>query len=117
MAWFGWELTGDLEEEDNQIQLFPTKAWISMRGFPLDHWNRSDFNKLVVKFAYLIDVDENTLNKTDIRAAKLLVGCYDAVVIPTEFNVTIRNQLCKITTTILYKIIHLRDPIIRRDKV
>lgn len=40
---------------------------------------------MVVKFAYLIDVDEDTIKK-NILATKLIVGSEDAAMISTEFN-------------------------------
>lgn len=30
------------------------------------HWNKTDISKLIPKFAHLIDVDKDTLAKTDI---------------------------------------------------
>lgn len=88
-------------EEDNLIQLFSIKAWISVRGFLSHHWNMADFNKLEVKFTHLVDVDEDALSKSDTQAAKLLVECEDASAIPTEFNVTLGNQLSKIQISVV----------------
>lgn len=56
----------------------------------LHNWNRLDFKKLVVKFAYLIDVDEDTTNKTNVSATKLQVKSKDIEQIPLEFNTTLR---------------------------
>lgn len=71
----------------------------------------------MVKFAFPIDVDEDTLSKTDIHAAKLLMGCENVLAIAADFNVTIGNQLCKIHTSIICKIAHPRDPVVTSNEL
>lgn len=54
--------------EDDQIYLFLVTAWIVIDGLPLQHWNRTDNSKLLVKFAHVIEISEKIINKFDLRA-------------------------------------------------
>lgn len=62
-------------EEDDKFHIFPMKACLSLTGLPLHHWNKTDLSKIVAKFAYLVDVEDETIWKTDIRVARILVSC------------------------------------------
>lgn len=76
-------------------------AWQKVTGFPLHHWNQSNFNKLIAKFSYLIDVNKDTAKKANIAIVKLHVSCEDVGCIPSEFNIMIRNQLRQIKIKIV----------------
>lgn len=81
---------------------------------PLHHWTRVDINKLVyklvVRFTDLIDVDEDTLSKSDIQETKAVVGCDNPDSIPKEFNAVIENQLYTIKIRVTARIFMPRDP-------
>lgn len=40
--------------------------WIAISELPLQNWNRADLNKLVVKFAHVVEVSEETLKRADL---------------------------------------------------
>lgn len=40
----------------------------------------------MVKLAHVIEVDEQTINETDLEAAHLYMGCENLRAIPEEFN-------------------------------
>lgn len=76
--------------------MFPMSAWIAIQGLPLQHWNRTYISKLLINFAYVIDIRESTLDKLDMRAAKVYVGCDNLASLPRSFNAVLGSQLCKI---------------------
>lgn len=41
---------------------------------------------MIVKFAHLIDVDEDTVNKRNIESAKVIVGCNSSDAVPRELH-------------------------------
>lgn len=99
-------------EKDDLIQLFLTMAWILIYGLPLHHWNRTDISKIIIKFAHLIDIDKDTAAKSDLRAAKVKVGCDNINAIPNEIHEVIGNQLCKIIIKIENKIVHPKESVL-----
>lgn len=68
------------------------------------HWNRYDLSKVVAKFAYLIHVDEATLDRTELAVAKVRVGCENVKSIPRELMIVVENQRRKLTLTVLDRI-------------
>lgn len=74
-------------EEDDTIHLFSIMATLAIIGVTLHHWNCADLSKLLIRFAYVIKVDEYTLDKSNLRAAWITVGYDKLSVIPKEFNV------------------------------
>lgn len=101
------------DQEENLFQIFPVTACVSIRGSPLHHWNRADLAKLVTKFSHLLDVDENTVKKTNVEADKVRIGCDSEHLIPKEFHAVIDSQLCRIRIDIHCKMVTPRDPILK----
>lgn len=87
-------------EEDNIIHLFPITATLAITDVPLHHWNRTDLNKLLIRFAHVIKVNDQTLDKSDISVARVRVSCDKLSVILKEFNAVFGNQMCKINIMI-----------------
>lgn len=61
-------------------------AWMEIRDLPIHHYNRVDISKLMVKFAHIIDIDEDTSVKTKLDCARVKVGCDNLAPIPPQFN-------------------------------
>lgn len=45
-------------KEEDGIHLFPEVAAIDIIGVLLHHWNRTELNNLVIKFAHIIEIDD-----------------------------------------------------------
>lgn len=83
-------------EEESQFYSFPVVAWMEIRGLQIHHWNRVDTSKLMVKFAHIIDIHENTNQKTKLDCARIKVGCDNLAAIPPQINAVMGGRLCAI---------------------
>lgn len=71
---------------------FPIRAWIEIKGIQFNHWNQSDLSKIIINYAQILETSESTLDKSDLLAARMYVGCDDIWSIPTEINVIIGSK-------------------------
>lgn len=71
-------------EEEDSIYLFPYTGDSNhhRRALAPLTWNRVDLSKLLVRFDHVVDVDERTLDKADLRAARVTVRCDKIAPIP-----------------------------------
>lgn len=58
----------------------------------------------MAKFAYLIDVYEATLNRTELAVAKARVGCENIESTPRELLIVAGNQRRKLTISVINRI-------------
>lgn len=79
----------------------------------LHHCNRTDLSKLLVRFAHVVDVDGRILDKSDLRAARVTMGCDRLSSIPRKFNAVFGRQICKIGIRVEARITAPMDPEIR----
>lgn len=71
---------------------------------PLHHWNRCDLGKVVARFAHLINVDEATINRTELSMAKARVGCKNEDSIPKELTIVVGNPQRNTAMKVINKI-------------
>lgn len=67
-------------------------VWVAVTEFPLQNWNRCDLSKLLMKFAHVIDVAKATLDRMDLEAANVLIGCETLAVVPEEIQAVIGHR-------------------------
>lgn len=82
------------------VLLFLDRGVGGDQGLPIHHWNRVDISKLLVKFAHIIDIHEDTNQKTKLDCARVKTGCDNLAVISSQITVVMGRQLytikCKI---------------------
>lgn len=83
-------------EEDDMFHVFPVTAWLAIHGVLLQHWNCNVLSKLIVHFAHVISVEEETLSKEDLSAMKVRAGCEKLEAIPL-IHCVFGKQICKIS--------------------
>lgn len=81
--------------------------WLATTSLEQDRHKQDHY-----KFAHLIDIDKDTAAKSDLRAAKVKVGCDNINAIPKEIHEVIGNQLCKIIIKIENKIVHPKESVL-----
>lgn len=60
-----------------------------------------DFAKILVKFAHVIEINEETKKKSRLDCARMRVRCESTLLIPKEFSVVIGGQLCVLKIKII----------------
>lgn len=60
-----------------------------------------------------MDADERTLDKSDLRASRVTVGCDKLASIPKEFNAVFGKKICKITIRVESRFTVPMDPEIK----
>lgn len=107
-------------EEEGFPHRFPVLAWLKIFGFPLQNWNRCDLNKLLVKFAHVVEVSEQTLERSDLEAAHVLVGCdscESVAAIPSEMQAVVGSRLYNVSIRVTARLLdpgrgrRIRQPI------
>lgn len=63
-----------------------------------------DISKLIVRFAHVINMNEDTSTKTRLDYARVLMGCKKLAAISRRFTVVLEKQMSAITIEINYKI-------------
>lgn len=88
------------KEEGVKQHKFPVRAWIAIKGLLFNHWNRNDLSKIFSKHAQILDISDSTLEKTDLSAARMYVGCDELGSIPKRMTVIIGSSCYNITIKI-----------------
>lgn len=91
-------------EERVQHHKFPVRAWITVRGIPINHWNSNNLSKIFIKHAQILQISDSTLDKTELSVERLYVGCDDLDSVPKEISVIIGSRSYNVTTKIEAKI-------------
>lgn len=50
----------------------------------------------MIKIGLVINIAQETLNRVELDAAKIEIGCDSIEAIPKDFNIVIGQQMCKI---------------------
>lgn len=86
---------------DRRRKEFPVVTWMEIRGLPINHWNRVDVYKLMVKFTHIIDIHKDTSPKIKLDCARVKVRCDNLVAIPQQIGVVMGDRLCSIKLKIV----------------
>lgn len=62
----GWRRGGG-GDKDDQAYLFPISARIAIHGISIHYWNRTDISKLLMKYAHVLDISEQTSKKLSLQ--------------------------------------------------
>lgn len=104
-------------EEDDQLYTIPTAAWVEIRGLSIHHWNRMDINKLMIKFAHVIHINEDTSQKKKLDCGRVKVGCNSVQAVPSEFNVVLGSQFVSIKLKITHKLKTNNNPSVGFERI